>query len=256
MTSDEWIIDHFDIHAPELGAHLHDTLARARELCPIARSDVYHGGYWVATRYEDVLRIAQDWETWSNQLGISVGPEGQGNDMEGIMIPPVTVDPPLQRTFKRLINRHFTPAAVAPWEDGTRTLVTRLIDGFVERGECDFMEAFARPLPGLAFFDLALHAPSGDLEQVNDWATVASLTARARGARKTDGLKIGNSTMMRFNVGMMLVALLLAGAGAAFGQQPRRALRNPRALEIADTCVARYCPVDGGVGDEPARGSG
>ena len=76
MTSDEWIIDHFDIHAPELGAHLHDTLARARELCPIARSDVYHGGYWVATRYEDVLRIAQDWETWSNQLGISVGPDG------------------------------------------------------------------------------------------------------------------------------------------------------------------------------------
>lgn len=174
--TDEWIADHFDIHAPELGAHLHDTLARARELCPIARSDVYDGGYWVATKYEDVLRIAQDWETWSNQLGISVGPEGQGNDMEGIMIPPVTVDPPLQRTFKRLINRYFTPAAVAPWEDGTRTLVTRLIDGFVERGECDFMEAFARPLPGLAFFDLALHAPSGDLEQVNDWATVASLT--------------------------------------------------------------------------------
>ena len=47
--TDEWIVDHFDVHAPELGADLHDTLARARRLCPVARSDVYEGGYWVAT---------------------------------------------------------------------------------------------------------------------------------------------------------------------------------------------------------------
>jgi cytochrome P450 len=181
-VSDEWITHHFDVHAPELGADLHRTLARARHLCPVARSDVYEGGYWVATRYEDVLRIAQDWETWSNQLGITVGPEGSDKGMEGMIIPPVTVDPPLQRTFKRLINRYFTPAAVAPWEDATRAIVTRLIDGFVERGECDFMEAFARPLPGLAFFDLALHAPADDLEQVNDWATLASLTTEAGSA--------------------------------------------------------------------------
>ncbi len=143
-------------------------------MCPIARSDVYEDGYWVATAYEDVLRIAQDWETWSNQLGITVGPDS-GGGLESMVIPPVTIDPPLQREFKRLINRYFTPAAVAPWEDATRALVTGLIDGFIEAGECDFMEAFARPLPGLAFFDLALHAPAEDLEQVNDWATLASL---------------------------------------------------------------------------------
>ena len=171
---DEWIVDHFDIHAPELAADLHSILGRARQLCPIARSDAYHGGYWVATKYEDVLRIAQDWETWSNELGITVGPEGDAT--KGMLIPPVTVDPPVQREFKRLINRYFTPAAVAPWEDATRALVARLIDRFVEDGECEFMEAFARPLPGLAFFDLALHAPPDDLEQVNEWATLASLT--------------------------------------------------------------------------------
>jgi cytochrome P450 len=177
-VSDEWISRHFDIHAPELGAALHTTLARARDLCPIARSDVYEGGYWVATRYEDVLRIAQDWETWSNQLGITVGPDSdKGDGHGGFVIPPVGFDPPLQREFKRLINRYFTPAAVAPWEHATRALVTRLIDGFVEAGECDFMDAFARPLPGLAFFDLALHAPADDLEQVNEWATRASLTS-------------------------------------------------------------------------------
>ena len=34
------------------------------------------------------------------------------------------------------------------YEDGTRRLVTRLIDAFVEDGRCEFMDAFARPLPG------------------------------------------------------------------------------------------------------------
>jgi cytochrome P450 len=58
----------------------------------------------------------------------------------------------------------------------TRALVNELIDRFIERGECDFMTEFARPFPGLAFFDQALHAPAEDLEQVNHWATMASLT--------------------------------------------------------------------------------
>ncbi|SEG83902.1 Cytochrome P450 [Thermomonospora echinospora] len=167
--TDEWIERHFDHLSPELAREFHPTLARARSRCPVAHSDRY-GGFWVATRYEDVLRVAQDWRTFSSELGITV-PAG-GPTMKII---PVTVDPPLQRIYKRLINAHFTPARIGPWEEPTRALVNRLIDGFVERGECDFMRDFARPFPGLAFFDLALHAPADDLEEVNHYATMASL---------------------------------------------------------------------------------
>lgn len=178
VITDEWITDHFDLLSPALAGELHPTLARARSQCPVAHSDQY-GGYWVSTRYEDVLRIAQDWKSFSSELGITVpsvpsggGERGGGKPMK---ILPVGIDPPLHREFKRLINAHFTPAAVAPWEEPTRALVNRLIDGFVERGECDFMTEFARPLPGLAFFELALHAPTDDLDEVNHYATMASL---------------------------------------------------------------------------------
>jgi cytochrome P450 len=174
-VTDEWIAHHFDLLAPALGADLHPTLARARSQCPVAHSDE-HGGYWIATRYEDVLRIAQDWRTWSSELGITVPhverPRGDGPPMK---ILPVGIDPPLQREFKRLINASFTPAAVAPWEEPTRALVHQLVDGFVEAGRADFMADFARPFPGLAFFELALHAPPDDLDEVNHWATMASL---------------------------------------------------------------------------------
>ena len=175
--TDQWIEDHFDLHATELGLDLHHTLARARSLCPVAHSD-QHGGYWIATGYEDVLAIAQNWATFSNELGVTVPHVSRPSSGSGpaMKILPVGIDPPLHKTFKRLINQYFTPAAVEPWVEPTRDLVTRLIDGFIESGECDFMEAFARPFPGLAFFDLALHAPVDDLEQVNKWAEQASLT--------------------------------------------------------------------------------
>ena len=53
--ADEWVKRHFDHLSPDLARELHPTLARARALCPVARSDA-HGGFWVATRYSDLLR--------------------------------------------------------------------------------------------------------------------------------------------------------------------------------------------------------
>ena len=172
QITDDWVTRHFDHLSPVFARELHPTLARARSLCPVAHSD-QHGGFWVLTKYEDVLRVAQDWETFSSELGITVPYQPPASSMK---ILPVAVDPPLQRTFKRLVNAHFTPAKVGPWEEPTRVLVNQLIDAFIERGECDFMTEFARPLPGLAFFNFALHAPTDELEQVNHWATLASLT--------------------------------------------------------------------------------
>jgi cytochrome P450 len=167
--TDEWCTEHFDYLSPEFARVLHPTLARMRDLCPVAHSDK-HEGYWIATKYEDVLRVAQDWETFSSELGISV----PATKMT-VQALPEHVDPPIQRVYKRLINAYFTPAAVAPYEEPTRALVTSLIDAFVEDGTCDFLSQFARPFPGLAFFDLVLNAPSDQVTELNDLTTRASM---------------------------------------------------------------------------------
>jgi len=167
--TDDWCVEHFDYLSPDFARDLHPTLKRMRALCPVAHSDQLQG-YWIATRYEDVLRVAQDWETFSSELGVSV-PATQMT----VQAIPEHVDPPLHRAYKRLINAYFTPAAVAPYEEPTRAIVTDLIDGFVEVGRCDFLTEFARPFPGLAFFDLVLNAPSDQLAELNDLATKASV---------------------------------------------------------------------------------
>jgi cytochrome P450 len=167
--SDAWCAGQFDHVSPELAQHLHDTLAQMRTNHPVAYSEE-HGGFWIVSRYEDVLRVAQDWRTFSSAHGVSV--PGNDNVVKAI---PEHLDPPLHREYKRLINAWFTPSVVAPYEQPTRALITRLIDGFVDAGRCDFMADLARPFPGLAFFDLVLGAPSDRLAELNDMAAAVSL---------------------------------------------------------------------------------
>src|SRR5437016_6049153 len=125
--SDEWIAHHYDYLAPELGGQLHSSLERMRAMCPVTHSEE-RGGYWIVSKYQDVLRVAQDWNTFSSQLGVSI-PTTQ---MVTTAIP-VHIDPPLHREYKRLINGYFTAAVVDVYEASTRAIVTELIDEFVER---------------------------------------------------------------------------------------------------------------------------
>lgn len=162
--SDEWCHDHFDYLAPELASELHPTLARMRARCPVARSDA-RDGYWVVTRYADVLRVAQDWESFSNQLGVGI-PHSEYS----VPAIPEHIDPPLQRVYKKLVSTWLTPTVVRRYERPTRLLVTQLIDKFIDAGSCDFMTDFAQPFPALAFFDMVLGAPASEIDTVARWA--------------------------------------------------------------------------------------
>src|SRR5215469_3112227 len=166
---DDWWQHHFDPNSEELAPRLYQTLAPMRERCPVAHSDNYEG-FWVATRYEDILNVAQDWETFSSAHGLTVptAPIAVRNL-------PVEVDPPIQRVYKRLITPFFTPRAVAAYEQRTRELVNQLIGDFIEAGSCELMDAFARPFPSRAFFELVIDAPPEDVDRVAYMASKSSL---------------------------------------------------------------------------------
>ena len=169
VIDDAWCEHHFDHLSPDLADNLHPTLAYMRENHPVAHSDE-RGGFWLVTTHADVVAVAQDWATFSSAHGITVP-----SHPSSIPALPEQVDPPLHREYKRLINAFFTPAAVLDHEQAVRQVVTDLIDGFIEAGRCDFMTAFAQPLPGQVFFESFLHAPSEELAEVNRLATVASM---------------------------------------------------------------------------------
>lgn len=59
----------------------------------------------------------------------------------------LTADPPDHTRFRKLVNLAFSMKRVDALESHVRSIVTSLIDGFVERGACEFVHDFAIPLP-------------------------------------------------------------------------------------------------------------
>jgi cytochrome P450 len=176
----EWCVHHFNHLDPELAAALHPTLDVLRAESPVTWSDQW-GGFWVVSRYDDVLSVLQDWETFSSAQGVTV-PSGPPGPYPAL---PEMIDPPEHRDYKRIINGFLTPPVVAQWEAATRATVNELIDGFADAGRCEFMADFATPLPGMSFFQHVIHGPPEELAEVNRLASTASTptTAEAREAR-------------------------------------------------------------------------
>src|SRR5947207_10088627 len=124
----------FDHLAPDLdGDAFWDAIRELQSHGPLVWVENYDG-YWAATSYDVVLRMAQDWETFSSAQGVALqrpSPEV----MPYIM--PIDVDPPRQRIYRKNVNPYLVPKVVSPLEASIRDIADELIDTFVERGGCD-----------------------------------------------------------------------------------------------------------------------
>jgi cytochrome P450 len=147
---DDGLIDRFD-----------ETFSFMRQQCPVAHSQA-HGGFWTVTRFNEAATVLQDASLFSNRASGSVR-----QDSVKLPLIPMTIDPPEQREFRRLLNPHFTPAAMAVHEPAIQRVCIRLIDAFIERGRCDFVAEFAAPLPENVFFGEVLHLPPADAEALH-----------------------------------------------------------------------------------------
>jgi len=81
---------------------------------------------------------------------------------------PLQVDPPDHAKYRRILDPLFTPREMARREPRVSELVNEMIDKFADRGECDFHEEFAVPLPCTVFLQL-LGLPLEDLDQFLEW---------------------------------------------------------------------------------------
>jgi len=67
---------------------------------------------------------------------------------------PLQVDPPEHVAYRRLLDPLFAPKKMEAHEARVAALCNELIDGFIERGQCDFMAEFAMPLPSTIFLTM------------------------------------------------------------------------------------------------------
>ncbi len=75
----------------------------------------------------------------------------------------LTADPPVHTRYRKLVNLAFSMPRVNALEAGIRDKVNGLIDGFIDKGECEFVNEYSVPLPVKVIceqlgFDLSWHS--------------------------------------------------------------------------------------------------
>src|SRR5215217_7466630 len=134
----------FDPLDPDYLADPYPYYARFRREAPVFHAPKID--FWVVSRYEDIVSIVKDPETFS------------------------TADPPLHKRTRKHAARAFSARRVAELEGRIREIANGLIDAMISDGRADLVARFAFPLPASVVFSL-IGYPEEDTEMLKSWCS-------------------------------------------------------------------------------------
>ena len=126
-------------------------------------------GFWVVSRYDDIMTVLRDPGTYSSQTG--GGRTGGGTTLKDERAAGKTLnytDDPRHRLLRSLVNKGFDGRAIAALEPELRRRADMLIDAFPDGEPFDFMAAFSGELPSQAIC-IVLGVPQEDRAQLCEW---------------------------------------------------------------------------------------
>jgi cytochrome P450 len=148
-----------------------------RSKCPVAQATPFN--VLAVTGYEEALAVYKD-PAFSSCVsvagpfsGMPFGP-GEHDDVSELIeqhraaVPMAehitSQDPPLHTRTRGLMNKLITPKRLKENEDFMWRLADQQLDTFIERGNCEFLSAYAKPFSLLVIADL-LGVPQEDHEE-------------------------------------------------------------------------------------------
>jgi cytochrome P450 len=99
-------------------------------------------GFWVVSRYDDVVAVFKDAETFSSELGGTQIYDGKGMGYQLNQ-----TDDPKHRRLRALVNKGFTPRMIGRLEDELRKRTKRILDDVPSSETFNFVPVVARELP-------------------------------------------------------------------------------------------------------------
>ncbi|WP_405140119.1 cytochrome P450 [Nocardia sp. NBC_01388] len=159
----------------------HEVFDRLREHAPIwwhppTEHTPDGEGFWVLSRYADIVEAAADGATFSSQGGGSRS--GGGTLIEdlpadraaGVLLN--MMDDPRHARVRRLLTPSVAPRTLRLIEEELRERAATIVAAAIGKGECDFLLDLAAELPLQAVTQL-LGVPQEDRHQLFAWANVA-----------------------------------------------------------------------------------
>jgi cytochrome P450 len=164
-----------DLFAPQTQENWYPAYDELRENVPVYL--VPGTSMYVLTRYEDVAFVSKRTDLFAN------GPAPSGallQEPEALRIyrekgrirrAPLSVDPPMHRRYRSLVDPFFTMKAAEMQRSMIEGMINSLIDNWIDRptGELEFVRDFALPLPVFVITAL-LGFPLSDVEQLKVWS--------------------------------------------------------------------------------------
>jgi pimeloyl-[acyl-carrier protein] synthase len=150
---------------PEFVADPYPTYHRLRAEEPVHHSPL---GFWVLTRYEDVVASLRDPRLIKEPIASFVAARF-GAPLPAMGLSMLDRDPPDHTRLRSLVSKAFTPKVI----EGLRPRIQQIVDGLLAdaeaKGSMDLIEEFAYPIPVNVICEM-LGVPVQDHEQFKGWS--------------------------------------------------------------------------------------
>jgi cytochrome P450 len=157
---DETNIDIDFGHASAWNAEMPERTRWLREHAPVFWSE--KTGAWILTRFADVVHVSKNNDVFCSGQGVLPG-------AHAAKIGLIDEDEPRHTEMRGLINRGFTPRMVRKWEEVFQQITDESLDEIAGKGECDFVEDIAVPLPLILIAEM-IGIRREDRERFHQWS--------------------------------------------------------------------------------------
>lgn len=132
-------------------------------------------GFWVLTRYDDIVRASKEHAYFSSHIG---GPvlwdlEHVENALDTQRAGMMGMDPPASTRYRKLVAPPFTPGSVAKLEPVIQAKATEIVDAVASKGRCDFVMDLSWDLPMTMMCEF-MGVPHEDRQKMFDLSTTAA----------------------------------------------------------------------------------
>ncbi len=155
----------FDPYSEDFFCAPFETYRRMRDEAPVYYSDKYD--FWALTRYDDVAAAIKDHETYSSAKGVTLDIVKAPAAVSPIGKIIISLDPPEHERMRKLVNRVFTPRAIASLEQMVRDTIDRHVKQ-LDPSSFDAVADFAALFP-VEIITSMLGVPAEDRQQLRRW---------------------------------------------------------------------------------------
>ena len=156
----------FNPFLPEFIADPYASYRRLREKDPVHRSAF---GFWVLTRYDDVVTLLRDPRFGRDRYQPLLRARFGGDASGGISGSMLFRDPPDHTRLRGLVNKAFTPRVVETMRPHIQRIVDDLLDAVRQARAMDVIADLAYPLPVIVICEM-LGVPVADRGEFRQWS--------------------------------------------------------------------------------------